>query len=113
MNRKTQLYFGPPLAILTESHTNTLEISGKVNRTAERYLEILRYHGLELSESERACLTKICGIGYMSPMEIIELSDEVRFSSFTAEGFNKEALASKLEAANFSDLVAIVESLGF
>jgi hypothetical protein len=113
MNRKTQLYFGPPLALLTESQSNTLEISGKVNRTAERYLEILRYHGLELSEPERACLTQICGIGYMAPEEIIELCDEVRFSSFASPGLDKEALAAKLEAASFADLVSTVESLGF
>lgn len=113
MNRKTHLYFGPPLALLTESQTNTLEISGKVNRTAERYLEILRYHGVELSGSERECLTKICGIGFMAPEEIRELADEVRFSEFQGEGFDKEALAAKLEAASFADLVAVVESLGF
>jgi len=113
MNKKTNLYFGPPLALLTESQTNTLEISGKVNRTAERYLEILRYHGLELSEQERACLTKICGIGFMAPEEIRDLPDEVRFSPFESEGFDKEGLATKLESASFADLVAIVESLGF
>jgi len=113
MNRKTQLYFGPPLALLTASQHNTLEISGKINRTAERYLEILRYHGLELSEAERACLTEICGIGFMAPEEIFELCDEVHFSTFTCEGLDKEALAAKLEAASFADLVAIVESLGF
>lgn len=113
MNRKTQLYFGPPLAILTQSEGNTLEISGKVNRTAERYLEILRYHGLELSDPERECLKKICGIGFMAPQEIIELGDEVRFSHFTIEGLDKEALAQKLETASFADLVATVEALGF
>jgi hypothetical protein len=113
MNRKTNLYFGPPLARLTESESNTLEISGKVNRTAERYLEILRYHGLELSEPERECLTRICGIGFMAPAEIRELSDEVRFSAFESEGLDKEELAVKLEAASFADLVAVVESLGF
>lgn len=113
MNRKTHLYFGPPLALLTEAESNTLEISGKVNRTAERYLEILRYHGLELSEPERQCLRQICGIGFMAPEEIRELPDEVRFSGFNAEGFDKEALAVKLESASFADLVAVVESLGF
>lgn len=113
MNRKTQLYFGPPLAILTRSESNTLEISGKVNRTAERYLEILRYHGLKLSESERECLKQICGIGFMTPEEIFELCDEVRFSQFTSAGFDKEALANKLEAASFADLVATIEALGF
>ena len=113
MNRKTNLYFGPPLALLTESETITLEISGKVNRTAERYLEILRYHGLELTEAERACLTHICGIGFMAPEEICGLPDEVYFTGFICEGLDKQALAAKLEAASFADLVAVVESLGF
>ncbi len=113
MNRKTQLYFGPPLALLTESEKNTLEISGKLNRTAERYLEILRFHAIELSEAERAYLSRICGIGFMSPEEILELPDEVRFSAFDSEGFDKLALAARLESASFADLVAVVESLGF
>ena len=112
MNRKTHLYFGPPLMLLTQSEKNTLEISGRVNRAAERYLEILRYHGFELSELERACLTKISGIGFMTPEEIRELPDDVRFCEFETEGLDKESLAEKLEAASFADLVAIVESLG-
>lgn len=113
MNRKTNIYFGPPLALLTASQGNTLEISGKVNRTAERYLEIVKYHGFELSVAERACLAHICGIGFMAPQEIRELPDEVRLTEFESEGLDKEALAAKLEAANFADLVAIVEALGF
>jgi len=116
VNRKTHLFFGPPLALLTESETNTMEISGKVNRTAERYLEILRYHGLELSEAERDCLVQICGIGFMSPEDIRDLPDEVRFSVFDDQRLDKEAkesLATRLEAASFADLVATVEALGF
>ena len=50
---KTPVFFGPPLAVLTAGQKNTLEISGKINRTAERYLELMRYHGLVLSEPER------------------------------------------------------------
>ena len=34
---KTSVFFGPPLAILADGQKNTLEISGKLNRTAERY----------------------------------------------------------------------------
>ena len=74
---KTNVFFGPPLAILADGQKNTLEISGKLNRTAERYLEILRRHGLELSKPERACLAHICHIGFMSPLEIEELPFEV------------------------------------
>jgi hypothetical protein len=110
---KTNVFFGPPLAILAEGQKNTLEISGKLNRTAERYLEILRRHGLELSEPERLCLAHICHIGFMSPLEIEELSFEVTMTKFECDGLDKGALAKKLEAANFADLVAIVESLGF
>ncbi len=110
---KTSVFFGPPLAILADGQKNTLEISGKLNRTAERYLEILKHHGLELSDPERRCLAHICHIGFMSPLEICELSFEVSMTRFECEGLDKGALAGKLEQASFADLVAIVESLGF
>ncbi|HUN90740.1 MAG TPA: hypothetical protein VMU33_01685 [Burkholderiaceae bacterium] len=110
---KTSVFFGPPMAILTEGQKNTMEVSGKLNRTAERYLEILRFHGLELSEPERKCLAHICGIGFMSPLEIRELPFEVSLTAFSCDDLDKVALAKKLEAASFADLVAIVESLGF
>ena len=110
---KTQVFFGPPLAILAEGQKNTMEISGKLNRTAERYLEMLRYHGLELTEAERRCIAHICNIGFMSPLEIRELPLEVEMTTFDCEGLDKVALASKLGSASFADLVAVVESLGF
>lgn len=110
---KTNVFFGPPLAILADGQKNTLEISGKLNRTAERYLEILKYHGLELSEPERRCLAHICHIGFMSPLEICELPFEVSVTRFECDGLDKGALAAKLEQASFADLVATVESLGF
>lgn len=110
---KSNVFFGPPLAILVEGQKNTLEISGKLNRTAERYMEILKHHGLELTEPERQCLAHICQIGFMSPLEISELPFEVGLTRFECEELDKAALAKKLEAASFADLVAIVESLGF
>jgi len=110
---KTNVFFGPPLAILAEGQKNTLEISGKLNRTAERYLEIMKHHGFPLTEPERLCLKHICHIGYMSPLEIRELGDEVRWTTFECEGLDKPALAAKLDAASFADLVVVVEGLGF
>jgi len=110
---KTNVFFGPPLAILAQGQKNTLEISGKLNRTAERYLEILKRHSLELTEPERMCLAHICHIGYMSPLEICELAFEVSMTRFTCDGLDKDALATKLNSASFADLVAVVESLGF
>ena len=110
---KTPVFFGPPLAVLTAGQKNTLEISGKINRTAERYLELMREHGLELSEPERLCIAHICHIGFMSPLEIRELPMEVELSRFECEGLDKTVLADKLKTASFADLVAVVESLGF
>ncbi len=110
---KTPVFFGPPLAILTDGHKNTMEISGKLNRTAERYLEIQRFHGLELSEPERQCIAHICNIGFMSPLEIRELPFEVSMTTFQSPDLDKEALAQKLAQASFADLVVLVESLGF
>lgn len=110
---KTNIFFGPPLAILAAAQKNTLEISGKLNRTAERYLELLKRHGLELTEPERECLRHICGIGFMSPLEISELALEVSLTRFNCDELDKRALETKLEAASFADLVAVVESLGY
>lgn len=113
MNQKTKIYFGPPLAMLTENEKNTLEISGKINRTAERYLEIMRHHGVELTNVERECLIRICDVGFLACYEIRELADEVRAAEFEVAGLDREALIKKLESANFIDLVAMVEELGF
>ena len=110
---ETQVFFRPPLARLTEGGRNTLEISGRLNRTVERYLELLRGHGLALSEPERACIVHLCDIGFMSPQEIRELPMEVELTRFECEGLDKRALAEKLNKASFADLVALVESLGF
>ncbi len=110
---KAPVFFGPPLAILTDGCKNTMEISGRINRTAERYLELLKFHGLALSEPERQCIAHICNIGFMSPLEIRELPVEVELTRFECEGLDKAALAAKLAAASFADLVAVVESLGF
>lgn len=110
---KTQVFFGPPLARLTDGQKNTLEISGKLNRTAERYMELMRHHGLQLSEAERQCIAHVCQIGFMSPLEISELPLEVELTKFECEGLDKPALARKLAEASFADLVAVVESLGF
>ncbi len=110
---KTPIFFGPPLAILTDGCKNTMEISGRINLTAERYLELMRAHGLVLDEPERQCLAHICQVGFMSAQEIRELPLEVELTRFECEGLDKVALTRKLEAASFADLVAVVESLGF
>jgi hypothetical protein len=110
---KTPVFFGPPLALLTDGQKNTLEISGKLNRTAERYLELMRAHGLPLSQPERQCLAHICQIGFMSTLEIRELPMEVELTRFDCAGLDKTALAARLKAASFADLVAVVEALGF
>lgn len=110
---KTPVFFGPPLAILTEGKKNTMEISGRINLAAERYMDIIRHHGVEISEPERQCLAHICNFGFMSALEIRELPFEVGLTQFACEGLDKPALKAKLEAASFADLVAVVESLGF
>lgn len=114
MNTKNKIYFGPPLSILTENENNTLTISGKINRTAERYMEIIKQHShITLTDAERDCLKQICQIGFMSTLEIHELADDVRDADYEVEGLDREALINKLESANYADLVALVEELGF
>lgn len=112
MNAKQRIYFGPPLVILTESEKNTMEISGRINRTAERYMAITRDHGVELNNAERECLRKICETGYLSVEEILELPDEVHFARYNIDGLDNDELIAKLQSASLADLVSVVESLG-
>ena len=114
MNKKTKIYFGPPLNTLTENEKNTLAISGKINRAAERYMEIIKQHNhITLTDAERDCLKQVCQVGFMSTLEIHELADDVRHEEFEIEGLDKEALLKKLGSASYADLVALVEELGF
>ena len=113
MNKKTRIYFGPPLAVLTENESNTMEVSGKLNRTAERYLEIIRRHGVEVTDAEHTCLETICASGVLAPYEILELPMEVELGKFDIAGLDRGKLIDKLKAASFADLVALVESLGY
>jgi hypothetical protein len=113
MNKKTRIYFGPPLARLTEAEKNTMEVSGRINLAAERYLEILARHGVDLADPERECLRKICAAGVLAPYEILELAMEVELDRSDIPGLDRGVLIEKLEAASFADLVAVVESLGY
>ncbi|MDP6377580.1 MAG: hypothetical protein QF921_02375 [Pseudomonadales bacterium] len=112
MNKKSKIYFGPPLARLTKQETNTMEVSGRINRTAERYLEIVARHGVDLTDAERQCLIQVCAAGVLAPYEILELPIEVELAR-DIEGLDRKALVEKLERASFADLVAMVETLGF
>lgn len=114
MNKKTKIYFGPPLNILTENEKNTLAISGKINRTAERYMEILKQHShIALTDAERDYLKQVCQVGFMSTLEIHELPDDAQDADYEVEGLNLEALTKKLKSASYADLVALVEEMGF
>ncbi|MBE9516439.1 MAG: hypothetical protein IME93_05625 [Proteobacteria bacterium] len=114
MNKKTKIYFGPPLNTLTENEKNTLAISGKINRAAERYMAIIKQHNhIKLNDAERDCIKQVCQVGFMSTLEIHEIPDDVRYEKFDIEGLDKEALLKKLEPASYADLVAMVEDLGF
>lgn len=112
MNAKTKLYFGPPLAELTKNEANTLEISGRVNRTAERYLAILGHYGLVLTDAEVACLKAISMIGHLSVDEIAYIADDVEQFRDTIDNLDKAALVAKLRGASFVTLVATLDKIG-
>ena len=112
MGKKSSIYFGPVLI----EHTSGLEtgdsVSGRINRTAERYVEVCKRHGIELSDDERIFLANILMGSFVDPLLIRHLPHEIRDSDKSGD-INLEALAEKIENANFADRVALVESLGF
>lgn len=112
MSKKSSVYFGPPLEALTSNLTDGDSVSGRINRAAERYLEVLKRHGLKLTEEERAILGNCLSGSLVDPLLIRHLADEVEDSELGGSKSGK-ALLAKLRNAPFADLVAEVERLGF
>lgn len=108
MAKKSSVYFGPPLIELTKNLKRGDSVSGRINRTAERYLAICRRNGLELTDEERAILADVLSGTWADPLLIRHLADEVDDSDHDAQ-----ELVEKLRSASFPDLVALVEELGY
>lgn len=111
MSRKSSVYFGPPLEALTSSLTDEDSVSGRLNRAAERYLEIVKRHDLKLTDEERTILGNCLSGSWADPLLIRHLAIEVADSEYDSKA--AKALIKKLESATFADLVATVERLGF
>jgi hypothetical protein len=84
----------------------------KLPRIAERYAEILKRHGLELTEDETQVLGDcLCGT-WAEPLLLRHLADEVADSDHAGTPAAL-SLQAKLQSASFADVVATVEKLGF
>lgn len=112
MSKKSSVYFGAPLEALISSLSEGASVSGRLNQAAERYLEILRRHGLGLSEEESQILSNCLSGSWIDPLLIRHLTDKVEDSEFAGTKAAK-TLIGKLRSASFADRVAIVERLGF
>lgn len=112
MAKKSSVYFGPPLAALTADLKGSESVSGRLNRVAERYLELLKRHGLDLTEAERLILGNCLSGSFCEPLMIRHLADEVEDSEFAGQPEARDLIV-KLRGASFSDLLATVEQLGF
>lgn len=112
MAKKTTVYFGPPLEALTGDLKGSDSVSGRINRAAERYGEILKRHGVELTDEERHILGCCLMGSWADPIMIRHLADEVADSEFAGQPAGRSLIA-KLRSASFADLVAVVEGLGF
>lgn len=114
MAKKASVYFGPPLETLTADLKGSESVSGRLNRAAERYMEIIARHGIELTEGERVILGNCLSGSWAEPLLIRHLADEVEDSEAFADGDpDAKTLVEKLSGASFADLVATVERMGF
>ena len=111
MSRRSSVYFGASLETLTANLTAEDSVSGRLNRAAERYLEILKRHDLNLTEEERAILGNCLSGSFVDPLCIRHLADAVEDFEL-ADSRAGQALIAKLRDAPFADLVAEVERLG-
>lgn len=110
MGKKSSIYFGEVLAEHTTALAEFDSISGRINRTAERYVAICKQHGIDVTEAEAEHIKAALSGTFVEPLLIKYLADEIRDTSSAVVDVG--ALAKKLEGASFADLVALVEQLG-
>jgi hypothetical protein len=109
---KKSVYFGPPLEAIAADVKAGGSLSGRLNAVAERYQEIVKRHGVELTDDERQVLGDCLSGTWADPLLIRHLADEVDDSDHAGTDA-AVSLAAKIRAASFADLVATVEKLGF
>lgn len=109
MSKKSSVYFGGTM----QEHTSQLEpwdsISGRVNRTVDRYVAICKRHGIDLTEAERDHISRLSRAHFFGLELIEDLEGRVRRSQ--SEVINVDHLADKLRRASLADLVSLIESL--
>lgn len=111
MSKKSSVYFGPPLAALTSGLKPHDSVSGKLNRTAERYLAICERHGIDLTPDEKLVFSSVLLGSLVDPLFIQCLADEVADSDFR-DTDAAQSLLKKIRSASYADLVAMVECYG-
>ncbi|HWO99190.1 MAG TPA: hypothetical protein VNL74_00980 [Methylococcus sp.] len=82
----------------------------KLPAIAERYAEIVKRHGVVMTEREAFILVSCLMGSFVEPLLIRHLADEVEDSEFADEEAG-QTLIAKLRSASFADLVATVEKL--
>lgn len=112
MAKKSSVYFAGPLLAITENRPESESASGRLNAVAERYLEICKRHSITLTDEEKNILGNCLSGSLVEPLLIRHLADEVDDSEF-ADTQEAKALVKKLKKYTFSELVAVVELLGF
>lgn len=112
MSRRTTIYMGK----LLEEHTTNLaerdSVSGRINRTVERYISICQQHRgrVDLTVDEADFLTLFLGDDWADPLQIKYLPQEIRQAKSDIVDVNQ--LADKIDNVSFADLIALVEVLG-
>lgn len=96
-------------ADMAAANIGTTDLS-RLPRAAERYAEIVKRHGIDLTDDERQVLGDCLSGTWADPLLLRHLADEVMDSDHAGTPA-ATSLAEKLRATSFADIVATVEKL--
>jgi len=110
MSKKSSVYFGPPMMAHTGNLASGDSVSGRLNRTVDRYMEICKRHALALNDAELQILAGVLSGSLADNLLIRHLADELLDSDYVdaPEGM---PLVTRLREASFVELVATVEQV--
>ncbi len=109
MAKRSSVYFSKTLVQHTSDLPDNDSVSGRINRSVERYVAIVQEHGVELTDAEIDHINGHCD-DFANILQIKYLAEEIRKTK--SDVIDTGQLADKLATVTFADLVTLMESLG-
>lgn len=112
-NKKTSLYKAEPILRLEQSMKTSDTLSGKINKTVDRYQHIIRSDMPELTDNEINIIGNCLSGTFIDPLTVEYLDQDIGdYDDLANENINYPELVEKIKKMTIGQRYAVLEKLG-